>query len=88
MKRNSNDEMVKNAYKVAKRIAITVVSTIPFLIVFAYLMRNIITSDALQIASFVLILGVVVLIVEIIARAREKKKKEIEILEDKKDVFK
>ncbi len=88
MKRNSNDEMVKNAYKVAKRIAITVVSTIPFLIVFAYLMRNIITSDALQIASFVLILGVVVLIVEIIARVREKKKKEIEILEDKKDVFK
>lgn len=85
---NNNDEIVKSVMKVAKRIAITVLCTIPFLIIFAYLMRNIITSDWLQILSFLLIMIVVVAIEEIIVRAKEKRKQNSEIIENKTDVFK
>lgn len=86
--KNNNEEIAQSFMKVAKRIAITVLWTLPFLLIFAFLMRNIITSDALQIAIFVLIMGIVVLIEELIVRAKEKRKKDSEILEDKKDVFK
>lgn len=86
--KNNNEEIAQSFMRVAKRIAITVLWTLPFLLIFAFLMRNIITSDALQIAIFVLIMGIVVLIEELIVRAKEKRKKYSEILEDKKDVFK
>ncbi len=86
--KNNNEEIAQSFMRVAKRIAITVLWTLPFLLIFAFLMRNIITSDALQIAIFVLIMGIVVLIEELIVRAKEKRKKDSEILEDKKDVFK
>ena len=82
------NEIMQNAMKVAKRISITILICIPFLVVFTYLTRNVITSNVLQILCFILIMGVVVLIEEIVVRKREKKKKAKEILEGTKDVFK
>ncbi len=84
--RDNRDSVYDNAMRVAKRIAITMLCCVPFLIVFAYLMRNIITSNGLQIFLFVVIMGVVVLIEELIVRHKKKHKAEIE--DDKKDVFK
>lgn len=84
--RDNRDEVYDNAMKVAKRIAITMLCCVPFLLVFAYLMRNVITSSGLQIFIFVLIMGVVVLIEELIVR--RKKRHESKVEEDKKDVFK
>lgn len=84
--RDNRDEVYDNAMKVAKRIAITMLCCVPFLLVFAYLMRNVITSSGLQIFIFVLIMGVVVLIEELIVRRRKRCESKVE--EDKKDVFK
>ncbi len=81
----NRNEMYENGMKVAKRIAITMLCCVPFLIIFAYLTRNVITSNGLQILCFVLIMGVAVLIEELIARRKKKNKVEVE---DKKDVFK
>ena len=79
---------MQNAIKVAKRIAITLVVCIPFLLAFAYLTRNVITSNGLQIFCFFIILAVVVLIEELITRAVIKRKKsKPEIEQDKTDVF-
>ena len=83
---NNRDQAFKNNMKVANRIAITILCCIPIVIVFGYLTRNIITSDALQIICFTLIMGVAVAVVEIIARAKEKAKSEE--IETKRDVFK
>ena len=83
---NGRDEAYKNMVKVAKRVAITILCCIPVVIVFGYLTRNIITSDALQVVCFMLIMGIAVAIVEVVARAKEKAKKEE--IETKKDVFK
>lgn len=85
-KLNDRNEAYKNIMKVAKRVAITVLCCVPVLIVFAYLTRKVINSDALQIVCFMLIMGVAVAIVEIVARTKEKKQKEI--VETKRDVFK
>lgn len=86
MRINNRDEGFKNAIKVAKRIAITILCCVPVLGVFAYFTRNIIKSDALQITCFVIIMGIAVAVVEVIARAKEKAKEEQ--VETKKDVFK
>ena len=59
-----------------------------FLLIFAYLTRNVITSDAAQIVCFIAIMGAAVAVVEPIARAREKKKAEQAKVEPKRDVFK
>ena len=83
---NERDEAYKNIMKVAKRIAITVLCCVPFIIVFAFLTRKVITSDALQILCFTLIMGTAVAIVEVIARRKEKQQKEE--VETKRDVFK
>lgn len=83
---NNNPETYSAIMKVGKRIAITILVCVPFLIVFAYLMRNIITSNVVLIICFVLIMGIAVLIEEIIARKREKVKKETIV--EKRDVFK
>ena len=85
---DQQNETYKRAMKVAKRIAITMLSCFPVLLIFGYLTRNIITSDALQITCFVIIMGIAVAIVEVIARAREQKKAEQAQFETKKDVFK
>ena len=84
---NRNDGY-KNAIKVAKRIAITILCCIPVLILFAYFTRNVIKSNVLQVVCFMLIMGVAVAVVEVIARAKEKQKAERELVETKKDVFK
>ena len=87
MKQQPNQqEFMNNAMKVAKRIAITILVCIPFLVIFAYLTRNYITSDVAQVLIFMGVMGVAVLLEEIIVRKREKEKKETEI--EKKDVFK
>ena len=88
--RNSinRNEVMKNAMKVAKRITITILICIPFLIVFAYLTRNVITSDALQIVCFIVVMAVAVLVEEIIVRKNEKRKAALQEIEGKKDVFK
>lgn len=83
---NGRDETFKNAIKVAKRIAITILCCIPVLIVFGYLTRKVITSDVLQVLCFMLIMAMAVTAVEIIARTKEKKQKEE--IETKRDVFK
>lgn len=83
---NSRDEAYKKAFKVAKRIAITILCSLPVLIIFGYLTRKVITSDALQIVCFMLIMGVAVAIVEVVARAKEKAKEQE--IETKRDVFK
>ena len=85
MKQTQND-MYNKALKVAKRIGITVLCCLPVLFAFGYLTRNVITSNALQILCFTLIMGVAVLVVELIARRKEKQ--QIENSKDKKDVFK
>ena len=87
MKREQSD-VFNRAMKVAKRITITILCCIPFLIAFAYLTRNVITSDALQIVIFTLVMGVAVLVEELIVRARIKRKNAEALLETKKDVFK
>ncbi len=84
--RNTQNEQFERAFKVAKRIGITMLCCLPVLIAFAYLTRRVIKSSALQILCFVLIMGVVVLIEEIIARKKEKRKIERDITN--KDVFK
>ena len=85
---NQQNEAYKAAMKVAKRIAITILCCMPVLLVFGYLTRNIITSDALQIICFVIIMGIAVAIVEVVARSREQRKQAMEQFETKKDVFK
>ena len=85
---NQQNETFKNAMKVAKRIAITMLCCLPVLLIFGYLTRNIITSDVIQIICFVIIMGTAVVIVELVARTKEKKKAERAQFETKKDVFK
>ena len=82
---NERDEAYKNAIKVAKRIAITILCCVPVLIVFAYLTRKVITADWLQVLCFMLIMGGVVAVVEVIARRKEKRKEQE--IETKSDVF-
>ena len=85
---NSRDEGYKAAFKVAKRIAITILCCVPVMIIFGYLTRKVITSNVVQILCFMFIMAVGVTVVELIARAKEKAKKEQEMVEPKKDVFK
>ena len=84
---NTRNEMYKKILKVGKRVAITILCCLPFIILFAYLMRDKLKSDFWQIFIFVCFMAIVVFVEEIIARAREKKK-QAEVLDTKKDVFK
>ena len=86
MRQTNQQEFINNAMKVGKRIAITILVCIPFLILFAYFTKDIITSNVAQVLIFIAVMGVAVLLEEIIVRKREKAKKETEI--EKKDVFK
>ena len=85
---NNIDDKFKGPFKVAKRIAITILCCIPVMILFGYFTRNIIKSNGLQIVCFMLIMSVAVAVVEVIARAKEKAKAEQDLVEPKKDVFK
>ena len=82
----NRDDIYKNVMKVAKRVAITILCCVPFMIIFGYLTRRVITSNALQIVCFMLIMAIAVAVVEIIARAKEKTKEQE--IETHKDVFK
>lgn len=82
----NNNDSFKNAMKVAKRIALTILCCVPVLVVFGYLTRKVITSDVVQIICFMAIMAVAVVCVEVIARAKEAKQKEE--VETKRDVFK
>ncbi len=84
---NTRNEMYKKILKVGKRVAITILCCLPFIILFAYLMRDKLTSNFWQIFIFVCFMAIVVFVEEIIARNREKKK-QAEVLDTKKDVFK
>lgn len=86
MRNINNNETYKNMMKVAKRIAITILCCVPVMIVFGYLTRRVITSSAVQIVCFMLIMGIAVAVEEVIVRAKEKQK--AEEIETKKDVFK
>ena len=81
-----NNDTYKNMFKVAKRIAITILCCMPVMVIFAYLTRNIIKSDVLQVLCFMFIMGIAVAIVEVIARTRENQKEQE--IETKRDVFK
>lgn len=87
MKRQQSPEY-KNAIKVAKRISITILCCLPVLWLFSYYTRKIINTDFLQIVSFVVIMGLAVLVEEIVARKKEKKKQEQQMFETKKDNWK
>ena len=67
MRRIVNDNNTfKSSLKVAKRIATTILCCLPIILVFAYLTRNIITSNVVQIICFMTIMGTVLLIVLIL----------------------
>ena len=83
---NNIDNKYQGVFKVAKRIAITILCCIPVMVLFGYFTRNIIKSDALQIVCFMLIMGIAVAVVEVVFRAKEKAKSEE--IETKRDVFK
>ena len=85
---NQRNETYNKAMKVAKRIAITLLCCVPVLIVFAYFTRNIITSNFWQIFIFIVFMALVVLVEELIARARIKRKQAQIDLGLKKDIFK
>ena len=88
MNRNvENTDMFRRAKKLTKRIAITILCCIPVMLIFAYLTRNVITNDAAQVVCFIAIMGAAIGVVEPIARAKEKKKKEQLKEEPKSDVF-
>jgi len=86
MRNHIQDDAVKNFVKVAKRIAITILCCVPVMIVFGYLTRNVITSNFAQSAIFFVFMAVVVAVVEIVARKKEKAKGQDSVT--KKDVFK
>ena len=88
MLRDNNNIDVQNFMKVAKRIAITVVCCIPFLLVFSFLMRNKITASWANILIYLGVFLVAVGIEELIVRRREKLKAEKEKLGKSRDVFK
>lgn len=86
MKRvNDRNDAYNSMMKVAKRVALTILCSLPIVILFAYFTRNVITSNALQIICFMAIMGTAVAVVEVIARNKEKRQKEE--IETKKDVF-
>lgn len=79
-----DNELMQRIMKRGKRIAITVLCCFPALILFGYLTRNVITNNVAQIAIYVAVMGVAVLIVELIAKKKAENKQEIEDV----DVFK
>ena len=85
---NTRNETYKNIMKVGKRVAITILCCLPFIILFAYLMQDKLKSNFWQIFIYVCFMAVVVFVEEIIARNREKKKQAEKSLGTKKDVFK
>jgi len=80
----NNNPMYQRIMKRAKRIVITVLCCLPILILFGYFTRNIITSQVAQIAIYVVIMLVAVIIEELVTKRKEQNKTEVEDV----DVFK
>lgn len=86
--RPTRNDTYRNAMKVAKRIAITVVCCLPVAILFAFYTRNVIKSEAVLILCFMAMFAIAVLIEEVIARRAIKRKEALDKIEPKRDVFK
>ena len=86
--RDNRNETYKNMMKVAKRIALEILISLPICIIFAYLTRNVITHDALQIVCFMVIMAVAVLVGELINKRKQQKKQAEDLLNPKKDIYK
>ena len=86
--RDNRNDTYKNMMKVAKRIAIEILISLPICIIFAYLTKDIIKSDFLQIVCFMVIMSVAVVIGELIYKRKQKRNEAQELLHPKKDVFK
>ena len=86
--RDNRNETYKNMMKVAKRIAIEILISLPICIIFAYLTKDFIKSDFLQIVCFMVIMSVAVVIGELIYKRKQQKKEAQELIKPKKDVFK
>ena len=86
--RDNRNDTYKNMMKVAKRIAVEILISLPVCIVFGYLTRFVITSDFLQIVCFMVIMSVAVIIGELIYKRKQQKKQAQELLHPRKDVFK
>ena len=86
--RKDQNQMYNNIMKVAKRIVITILCCVPFMVLFGYYTRNIITASWAQVLIFTAFLLTVVLIEEVISRKREQKKQARELLDKTTDVFK
>ena len=80
--KNQQYEKSLNIKKTAKRISITILCCLPFLILFGYFTINKI-SDVAMIAIFILFMGIVILVEELIANKIANKPKV-----EHKDVFK
>lgn len=85
---NKNNTDVHNFIRVAKRISITVVCCIPFLLVFSYLMRNKITASWANILIYLAVFLVVVGLEELVVRRKEKLQAERKKSGEQRDVFK
>ena len=86
--RDNRNDTYKNMMKVAKRIAIEILISLPICIIFAYLTKDIIKSDFLQIVCFMVIMSVAVVLGELIYKRKQNRKEAQELLHPKKDVFK
>lgn len=84
--RDNRNESFQSMMKIAKRIAIEILISLPFCIVFGYLTRNYI-KGFLQVLCFMIIMAVAVVIGELIYKYKQKKKLRQEILNPKRDVF-
>lgn len=85
--RDNRNETYQNMMKIAKRIAIEILISLPFCVVFGYLTKNYI-KGFWQVLCFMFIMAVAVTIGELIYKYKQKKKQAQEILNPKRDVFK
>ncbi len=87
MIRKTESEQFNKAYKTAKRLVLTMLCCVPFMIIIAFLFRESITGW-LQYLLFLGILIIAVSIEELIYHKRQKRLQAKEFIEGNKDVFK
>lgn len=85
--RDNRNESFQNMMKIAKRIAIEILISLPFCVVFGYLTKRYIRGFG-QVLCFMVIMAVAVVVGELIFKHKQKKKQAQEILNPKRDVFK
>lgn len=87
MKPKEDSEIFNRMMKTAKRIVVTMLCCVPFLIVIAYLCRQFL-HGWMQYLLFVAVLGLVVGVEELVFNRLVKRKEAKRIIEGNKDVFK